>query len=363
MRVLTIMVGTLFTATGIYLVANGGLSFMSVAFIVGLVFIVAGAVECLSYTGQRGEDETKTWILLDGATTFILGGLIMLNKLSADVAVPLVLGMWILMSGLRNFVHAWEKIGDREDGFYSHLILGLVTVVLGLYAFFDQDLFDFSTITLVGIYMIAGGLNIAHVGITIRIIKPEFLKTKEEKLEEAAIKAAEAHQAAREAIKVAKEAKAELRVVSETPAEVLDPTLAPKPGSEEAQALQESLNAAANAGSSGTADAATEAVDILNEETESGEVIAAPQEPQEKEPEAHAEAAKAEEAQSEEPPKKASREAVEAVEAAKEALEKAKKDAPDAEKSEGEQIQLNLSGVSEREQEKKSRVRRSKKRG
>lgn len=140
--------------------------------------------------------------------------------------------MSILFSGIRNFVRAWEKIDVRGDGFYDHLIIGFVNIVLGLYAFFDQDLFDFSTITLVGIYMLSGGVNIAHVGATIKIRKPEFLKTKEEKLEEAAAKAAEAHQAAKEAIRFAKETKAELKVIEQTPAEEMDRTLAPKPGTE-----------------------------------------------------------------------------------------------------------------------------------
>ncbi|MBR5488617.1 MAG: DUF308 domain-containing protein [Firmicutes bacterium] len=232
MRIITMLTGVLFSATGIFLVANGGLTFMSMAFIVGLVFAVAGVVECLSYSGYRGEDEVKSWIMIDGTCTFMLGALILMNKLSAEAAVPLVLGLWILFSGIRNFVHAWEKIDVRGEGFYNLLVIGLVNIILGLYAFFDQDLFDLSTVTLVGIYMITGGINIANVGATIKIRKPDFLKTKEEKMEEAAAKAEEAHQAAKEAIKFAKETRAELRVICETPAEELDLTLAPKPGTE-----------------------------------------------------------------------------------------------------------------------------------
>ena len=114
----------------------------------------------------------------------------------------------------------------------DELIIGLVNIILGLYAFFDQDLFDLSTVTLVGIYMITGGVNISNIGATIKIRKPDFLKTKEEKMEEAAAKAEEAHLAAKQAIKFAKETRAELRVIRETPAEELDLTLAPKPGTE-----------------------------------------------------------------------------------------------------------------------------------
>ena len=213
MRIITMLTGVLFTGAGIFLIAHGGLTFMSMAFIVGLVFAVAGVIECLSYSGYRGEDEVKSWILIDGTCTFMLGVLILMNKLSAEAAVPLVLGLWILFSGIRSFVHAWEKIDVRGEGFYNLLVIGLVNIVLGLYAFFDQDLFDLSTVTLVGIYMITGGINIANVGATIKIRKPEFLKTKEEKMEDAAAKAEEAHQAAKEAIKFAKETRAELRVI------------------------------------------------------------------------------------------------------------------------------------------------------
>lgn len=235
MRIITMLTGVLFTGAGIFLIAHGGLTFMSMAFIVGLVFAVAGVIECLSYSGYRGEDEVKSWILIDGTCTFMLGVLILMNKLSAEAAVPLVLGLWILFSGIRSFVHAWEKIDVRGEGFYNLLVIGLVNIVLGLYAFFDQDLFDLSTVTLVGIYMITGGINIANVGATIKIRKPEFLKTKEEKMEDAAAKAEEAHQAAKMAIKFAKETRAELRVICETPAEELDLTLAPKPGTEKAE--------------------------------------------------------------------------------------------------------------------------------
>ena len=116
MRIITMLTGVLFTGAGIFLIAHGGLTFMSMAFIVGLVFAVAGVIECLSYSGYRGEDEVKSWILIDGTCTFMLGVLILMNKLSAEAAVPLVLGLWILFSGIRSFVHAWEKIDvDRKS--------------------------------------------------------------------------------------------------------------------------------------------------------------------------------------------------------------------------------------------------------
>ena len=96
-----------------------------------------------------------------------------------------------------------------------------------------SDILNLQTMMMVGLCVVVQGINILHVGSTIIIQKPDFLKTKAEKLEAAAAKAAEAHVAAKEAIKAVKEAKAEVRVIEATPEEVLDITVAPKPGTGE----------------------------------------------------------------------------------------------------------------------------------
>ena len=111
----------------------------------------------------------------------------------------------------------------------------LLNLIAGIYVFFDADIFNLATLTMVGLCIVVQGFNIFHIGAMIIILKPDFLKTKEEILQEAAAKAEEAHEAAKEAIKVAKEAKAEVKVIEETPEELLDVTMAPKPGTEEAE--------------------------------------------------------------------------------------------------------------------------------
>ena len=232
MRILTMLTGILFLGAGIYLVANEGVTFLSVAFIVGLMFVIAGVVECLSYSSYRGDNVERSWILNDGTTTFVLGVLILLNKISADAVVPMILGLWVLITGIRNFVHAWEHIEERGNAFYDHLIIGLLNLIFGLYVFFDGEIFNLASITMIGLCIIVQGINILHIGATIRIIKPKFIQTKEEMLEEAAAKFEEAHANAKEAIKAAKAAQAELKSVEETPEEMLDLALAPKPGTD-----------------------------------------------------------------------------------------------------------------------------------
>ena len=245
MRIITMLTGLLFLAGGVFLVANEGVTFLSVAFIVGVMFVVAGVVECLSYSGYRGDNEERAWILNDGITTFVLGVLILLNKISAEAVVPVVMGLWVLITGIRNFVRAWEHVDDRTDNFWDHLLIGLLNLFFGLYVFFDGEIFNLASITMIGLCIIVQGVNIIHVGATIHIRKPAFIKTAEEQLYEATVKYEEAHAAAKEAIKAAKEAQAELKMVEQTPNEILDPTIAPKP--ELAEAAAELTSAPAQA--------------------------------------------------------------------------------------------------------------------
>ena len=117
----------------------------------------------------------------------------------------------------------------RNSFFYDHLLVGILNLVVGLYVFFDADILHLASITLIGMCIVVQGINLANVGLTIRILKPDVIKTKEEMLSDAARKAREAQLAAREALEAAKAAQTEFREVALTPAEVIDKTLAPKP--------------------------------------------------------------------------------------------------------------------------------------
>lgn len=238
MRILTVITGLLFISCGGFLIAKEGITFISVAFVVGVLFIVAGIVEVLSHSAYRGDGEDRTWVLIDGLTTFALGSLIILDKISADIVVPQVLGLWVLIAGIRNFVRAGEHLDVRNSFFYDHLIVGILNLLVGFYVFFDADIFHLTTITLIGLCIVVQGINLCNVGLTIRILKPDIIKTKEEMLSDAAKKARDAQLAAREALEAAKAAQTEFREVALTPAEVIDKTLAPKPAENVEDALK-----------------------------------------------------------------------------------------------------------------------------
>ena len=226
--------GGLFVLAGLFMIFNGGITFLSVAFVIGLLFILAGAIECLSYKSYRGVEEDNKWVLIDGLVMFILGILIIFNKLSADATVPLVLGLWALTIGVRNLVRAWEKIEHKNSFFYGHGIIGIVNLLVGLYMYLNENLLGISVAALVGVCLITQGANLIMVASTIIVMKHEKIMTKEEMLTKAIEEADAAHEAVKEAVKMAKEAKANVKVIEETPEEEIDLLLAPMPLEENA---------------------------------------------------------------------------------------------------------------------------------
>ncbi len=229
MRFLTIVTGIIFMAGGVYLVTQEGITFLSVAFPVGILFLAAGLIEVISHTSYREKGDDGTWVLIDGLTTFVLGALILLGKISQDVVVPQVLGLWVLSTGIRNLAKAWDKVEVRNGLFYDHLVVGLVNLIAGFYVFFNPDIFNLASITLIGFCVVVQGINIANAGLTIRIYKPDVIKTRDEILSDAAKRARDAQIAAREALEAAKAAHTEFKEVALTPAELLDKTLMPNP--------------------------------------------------------------------------------------------------------------------------------------
>jgi uncharacterized membrane protein HdeD (DUF308 family) len=223
------IMGGLFILGGFFMIFNSGITFLSVAFVIGLLFIIAGLLECLSYRSYRGVEEDNKWVLIDGLVMFILGILIIFNRISADATVPAVFGLWVLTIGVRNLVRAWEKIEHKNSFFYGHVIIGIVNLLVGLYMFVNDILLGISVAALVGVCLITQGTNLVIVASTIIVMKHEKIMTKEELLTKAVEEADAAHEAAREAVKMAKEAKANVRVIEETPEEELDLMLAPKP--------------------------------------------------------------------------------------------------------------------------------------
>ncbi|GEM_PF-114975 len=169
MRILTLAGGILMVAAGVFCFINPGQTFMTMAFVIGSVMVLNGLIHALGFLLARssfGIGDNNGWILIDAVLTLLLGIMILCNQLTVDMAIPMIFGMWVLVSGLLRF-EASTRINRQKKpaNFRAALITGVVTIIVGLLGFINPLITYVSVILILGIFMIVQGANSIELGI------------------------------------------------------------------------------------------------------------------------------------------------------------------------------------------------------
>lgn len=189
MRLLTVISGVLLVGTGVFGIANQGVSFLAIAFIIGIVMIFAGTIQSSGYIyGRyvtreffssdddmhsddvrmlvRTQNNSHGWILVDGLVTFTLGLLVLSNQLKAEIAVISVFGVWMLSAGIRRLViSTYIDRNKKMVNFYWTAGTGLLNTAAGVYAFYNASLFQLPLATLLGGFFVLQGISALELGI------------------------------------------------------------------------------------------------------------------------------------------------------------------------------------------------------
>ena len=180
MRVLTIAGGILMAAGGAFCFINAGQTFLNMAFVVGAIMVINGVIHSLAYLIGRGlhnKGDNNGWILIDGLLTLLLGILILCNQLVVDMAIPMVFGMWVLVSGLLRVEAATHINRERKSAnFKATLITGVLTTLIGLFGFIDPFITWVSVVPLLGIFLCMQGINAIELGVNMPHEKKSYVR-------------------------------------------------------------------------------------------------------------------------------------------------------------------------------------------
>ena len=187
LRVLTIISGVLLVLTGVFCFANPGETFLSLAFVLGLIMVINSIIQGIAYCwGRSGQNDNNGWILTEAIITFILGILVLSNQIAADVAIPMVFGMWAMFSGVLRVVTATMiDRANKKVNFAWTLITGILCALGGLYAFLNPIIAGFAIAVLLGIMFMLQGISTLELGIHMphekKVKKPKTKKVKKSK--------------------------------------------------------------------------------------------------------------------------------------------------------------------------------------
>ncbi len=216
MRTLMLLASVAMTVSGVFCVANGSAAFLTVAFIIGLVYLIMGAIEVL--IGLRADFDVSAnavSITKDGIIMLIFGLVIISGMITDDTTAQMLFATWLVIEGVLSLkLENFDVMHITTEERVSFAITSLM-LLIGLYMFFNVVLFDMPVTSLIGIALMILGLRRFILSFQVEYSRPSFVTGNEEKLEEALEEERRALAKAKEGIREQKNAQRRIQKIRE----------------------------------------------------------------------------------------------------------------------------------------------------
>ena len=142
---------------------------------VGIVLLLSGIANLITYFGEKDRNLMTQISLIAGIILAVLGGWIILNPQILIMVIPVVMGVIVAVHGVHNLLQALELFKNEYSKWWVALLLGAVTVGLGVLLIFNPFEAVNTVIMLIGIFLIYDGISdlwiISRVSKTAREIR------------------------------------------------------------------------------------------------------------------------------------------------------------------------------------------------
>lgn len=212
MRIIMYIGSLAMVATGIFCLANGSAAFLSVAFVIGIIFALMGVAEFM--IGRRATQEVLgvgMGLQSDGIILFIFGMLILSGQITDDITAQMLFALWITIESTLSIGGDFLELFSRAREDNAGVVLGVAMLILGIYTFFNTRILNLNAILLIGASIILLGLKRFRISFSIEYTKPGFLTGNAERLKEAEIDEKKALAKAKEGIREQKAAQRRIK--------------------------------------------------------------------------------------------------------------------------------------------------------
>lgn len=126
---------------------------------VGIVLLLSGAASLITYFAEKDGGLISQINLLVGIILAVLGGWIILNPGILIMIIPVVIGVIVVVHGVHNLIQALELFKGEYSKWWVALLLGAVTVGLGILLICNPFEAVNTAIMLIGIFLIYDGIS------------------------------------------------------------------------------------------------------------------------------------------------------------------------------------------------------------
>jgi len=141
----------------------------------GAVLALSGIVNIVTYFMRRDGRMVSQILLLAGIILTVLGGWIIFNPGVLIMMIPVVIGVVVTVHGVHNLIQAMELFKNNYSKWWVALLLGAVTVGLGVLLICNPFEAVNTAIMLIGIFLVYDGVSdlwiISRVSKTARNIR------------------------------------------------------------------------------------------------------------------------------------------------------------------------------------------------
>jgi uncharacterized membrane protein HdeD (DUF308 family) len=170
--------GLVLLLMGIFILFNPDLALDAIIFYLGLLALVGGVAEVALAVLNR-ERPQWTGSLLEGLLDIGIGVLLLTKPVVAEL-LPIILGIWIVASGVMLLIRAFRSRQAGQAAWMQWLLLSALLIAIGLWVIYDPRGTLVSFTLLMGTAMLAFGLLVLLIALRLRGTQKELRKAAEE---------------------------------------------------------------------------------------------------------------------------------------------------------------------------------------
>lgn len=160
------LLGISMSILGFFILFNPDVSLTSVTLFIGLLLLLNGVNEIISYVKQSKVWNISLWHLIEGIFSLIIGLTAFFYTDVAQQVFVFIFAFWILLSGLSHiFISRTVKGMPGEKLIF---VLGIVMLILAIISLFTQFIAAITVAIVIGVFFIAQGFIWISLGLVFR---------------------------------------------------------------------------------------------------------------------------------------------------------------------------------------------------
>lgn len=144
---------------GIVLLVWPGQSTQVVCMVLGIVLGGFGLIQIILYLATKEKTMVSHSMMMLGVVLAVIGGWIVLKPETIIKAVPMIVGILIVIHGLHNAVQAIDLKKMQYDNWWVALLLSLLTVALGVVLICNPFTIMDTVVRIIGAFLVYDGLS------------------------------------------------------------------------------------------------------------------------------------------------------------------------------------------------------------